>query len=58
MNCQIHDLIRDMAIQLQQENSQGMVKSGAQLNELPDTEEWTENLVRVSLIQNQIEEIP
>jgi disease resistance protein RPS2 len=54
----MHDLIRDMAIQLQQENSQAMVKSGAQLNELPDTEEWTENLVRVSLIQNQIEEIP
>ncbi|KAG5223935.1 disease resistance protein [Salix suchowensis] len=53
----MHDLIRDMAIQIQQENSQAMVKAGAQLKELPDVEEWTENLVRVSLIQNQIEEI-
>jgi len=48
----MHDLIWDMVIQLQQENSKGMVKTGAQLNELPDSEEWTENLVRVLLIQN------
>jgi disease resistance protein RPS2 len=27
----MHDLIRDMAIQIQQENSQGMVKAGAQI---------------------------
>ncbi|XP_073262864.1 probable disease resistance protein At4g27220 [Populus alba] len=54
----MHDLIRDMAIQILQENSQGMVKAGAQLRELPDAEEWTENLTRVSLMHNQIEEIP
>ncbi|XP_073262574.1 disease resistance protein At4g27190-like [Populus alba] len=54
----MHDLIRDMAIQIQQENSQVMVKAGMQLEELPDAEEWTENLVRVSLMSNQIEEIP
>ncbi|XP_073263180.1 probable disease resistance protein At4g27220 [Populus alba] len=54
----MHDLIRDMAIQIQQENSQIMVKAGVQLKELPDAEEWTENLVRVSLMRNQIEEIP
>jgi len=54
----MHDLIRDMAIQIQQENSQVMVKAGVQLKELPDAEEWTENLVRVSLMWNQIEEIP
>ena len=35
-----------------------MVKAGVQLKELPDAEEWTENLVRVSLMGNQIEEIP
>jgi len=50
----MHDLIRDMAIH----NSPGMVKAGAQLKELPDAEEWTENLTRVSLMQNQIKEIP
>nr|XP_034925323.1 probable disease resistance protein At4g27220 [Populus alba] len=54
----MHDLIRDMAIQIQQENSQVMVKAGVQLKELPDAEEWTNNLVRVSLMRNQIEEIP
>ncbi|KAI5557770.1 hypothetical protein BDE02_18G125500 [Populus trichocarpa] len=54
----MHDLIRDMAIQILEENSQGMVKAGAQLREVPGAEEWTENLTRVSLMHNQIEEIP
>ncbi|KAJ6857912.1 disease resistance protein [Populus alba x Populus x berolinensis] len=54
----MHDLIRDMAIQILQENSQGMVKAGARLRELPGVEEWTENLTRVSMMQNQIKEIP
>nr|XP_034903962.1 probable disease resistance protein At4g27220 [Populus alba] len=54
----MHDLIRDMAIRILLENSQGMVKAGAQLKELPDAEEWTENLTRVSLMENMIEEIP
>jgi disease resistance protein RPS2 len=54
----MHDLLRDMAIQILEENSQGMVKAGAQLRELPGAEEWTENLTRVSLMHNQIEEIP
>uniref|UniRef100_A0A3N7FFX3 Uncharacterized protein n=1 Tax=Populus trichocarpa TaxID=3694 RepID=A0A3N7FFX3_POPTR len=54
----MHDLIRDMAIQILLENSQGMVKAGAQLKELPDAEEWMENLRRVSLMENEIEEIP
>uniref|UniRef100_A0A6N2L806 NB-ARC domain-containing protein n=1 Tax=Salix viminalis TaxID=40686 RepID=A0A6N2L806_SALVM len=54
----MHDLIRDMAIQIMQENSQVIVKEGAQLEELPDAEEWTENLTRVSLMKNQIKEIP
>ncbi|KAG5223988.1 disease resistance protein [Salix suchowensis] len=57
-NVKMHDLIRDMAIQILQENSQIIVKSGAQLVELPDAEEWTENLTRVSLMKNQIKEIP
>ncbi|XP_061944843.1 disease resistance protein RPS5-like [Populus nigra] len=54
----MHDLIRDMAIQIQQENSPGMFRAGVQLKELPDIDEWTENLTRVSLMQNQIDEIP
>jgi disease resistance protein RPS2 len=47
-----------MAIHILQENLQYMVKAGAQLKELPDAEEWTENLTIVSLMQNEIEEIP
>ncbi|KAI5554513.1 hypothetical protein POPTR_019G014318v4 [Populus trichocarpa] len=54
----MHDLIRDMAIHVLLESPQYMVKVGAQLKELPDVEEWTENLTIVSLMQNEIEEIP
>jgi disease resistance protein RPS2 len=54
----MHDLIRDMAIQILQENSQVIAKAGAQLKEFLDAEEWTENLTRVSLTHNQIKEIP
>uniref|UniRef100_A0A6N2KSC0 Disease resistance protein At4g27190-like leucine-rich repeats domain-containing protein n=1 Tax=Salix viminalis TaxID=40686 RepID=A0A6N2KSC0_SALVM len=54
----MHDLIRDMAIQIMQEMYEVIVKPGAQLEELPDAEEWTENLTRVSLMRNSFEEIP
>uniref|UniRef100_A0A6N2KUG8 Uncharacterized protein n=1 Tax=Salix viminalis TaxID=40686 RepID=A0A6N2KUG8_SALVM len=54
----MHDLIRDMAIQIMQEKSQVIVKAGAQLEELPNVEYWTENLTRVSLMRNSFEEIP
>uniref|UniRef100_A0A6N2KAG6 Uncharacterized protein n=1 Tax=Salix viminalis TaxID=40686 RepID=A0A6N2KAG6_SALVM len=53
----MHDLIRDMAIQILEENSRAIVKAGAQLKELPDAEEWSEKLKRVSLMHNQIKEI-
>uniref|UniRef100_A0A6N2KX73 TIR domain-containing protein n=1 Tax=Salix viminalis TaxID=40686 RepID=A0A6N2KX73_SALVM len=53
----MHDLIRDMAIQILEENSRAIVKAGAQLKELPDAEEWSEKLKRVSLMHNKIEEI-
>uniref|UniRef100_A0A6N2KHJ1 Uncharacterized protein n=1 Tax=Salix viminalis TaxID=40686 RepID=A0A6N2KHJ1_SALVM len=54
----MHDLIRDMAIKIQQENSQVLNKAGAKLEELPDAKEWAENLTIVSLMQNRFEEIP
>ncbi|KAG5223842.1 disease resistance protein [Salix suchowensis] len=53
----MHDLIRDMAIQILENNSRAIVKDGAQLKELPDAEEWSEKLTRVSLMHNQIEKI-
>ncbi|KAG5223970.1 disease resistance protein [Salix suchowensis] len=54
----MHDLIRDMAIRIQQENSQVLNKAGAKLEELPDAKKWAENLTIVSLMQNRFEEIP
>uniref|UniRef100_A0A6N2KCZ8 Uncharacterized protein n=1 Tax=Salix viminalis TaxID=40686 RepID=A0A6N2KCZ8_SALVM len=53
----MHDLIRDMAIQILEENSRAIVKAGAQLKELSDAGEWSEKLKSVSLMHNQIEEI-
>uniref|UniRef100_A0A6N2KCM9 Uncharacterized protein n=1 Tax=Salix viminalis TaxID=40686 RepID=A0A6N2KCM9_SALVM len=53
----MHDLIRDMAIQILEANSRAIVKAGAQLKELPDAQEWSEKLKSVSLMHNQIEEI-
>ena len=53
----MHDLNRDMAIQILEENSRAIVRAGAQLKELPDAEEWSEKLTCVSLMDNQIEEI-
>uniref|UniRef100_A0A6N2KW60 Uncharacterized protein n=1 Tax=Salix viminalis TaxID=40686 RepID=A0A6N2KW60_SALVM len=53
----MHDLIRDMAIQILEENSQAIVKAAAQLKDLPDAKEWSEKLKSVSLMHNQIEEI-
>ncbi|KAG5223992.1 disease resistance protein [Salix suchowensis] len=54
----MHDLIRDMAIHILQKNSHVIVKSGVQLKEPLDAEEWTENLKIVSLMQNRFKEIP
>uniref|UniRef100_A0A6N2LU02 TIR domain-containing protein n=1 Tax=Salix viminalis TaxID=40686 RepID=A0A6N2LU02_SALVM len=53
----MHNLIRDMAIQILEEKSRAIVKAGAQLKELPDAEEWSKKLKSVSLMQNQIKEI-
>eukprot|EP00258_Populus_trichocarpa_P010160 XP_002317527.3 probable disease resistance protein At4g27220 [Populus trichocarpa] len=52
----MHDLIRDMALQIM--NSRAMVKAGVQLKEFPDEEKWTEGLMHVSLMRNDIEEVP
>ncbi|KAJ6886924.1 disease resistance protein [Populus alba x Populus x berolinensis] len=52
----MHDLIRDMALQIM--NSSAMVKAGVQLKEFPDEEQWTEGLMQVSLMRNDIKEVP
>ncbi|KAF5730656.1 disease resistance protein [Tripterygium wilfordii] len=54
----MHDLIRDMAIRIMSVSPRSMVKAGLQLREIPDEENWTADLEKVSLMKNYIEEIP
>ncbi|XP_022888404.1 probable disease resistance protein At5g63020 [Olea europaea var. sylvestris] len=53
----MHVLIRDMAIEITKENPRYMVKAGLHLREIPDIQEWTEDLDKVSLMDNTIMEI-
>ncbi|KDO38640.1 hypothetical protein CISIN_1g036714mg, partial [Citrus sinensis] len=54
----MHDLIRDMALSITSESPSFMVKAGLRLQEFPGKQEWKANLERVSLMMNDIEEIP
>ncbi|GKV50334.1 hypothetical protein SLEP1_g57042 [Rubroshorea leprosula] len=51
----MHDLVRVMALRIR---PQFMVKAGMRLTEMPDEHEWTENLEKVSLMENEISDIP
>ncbi|EOY13027.1 Nbs-lrr resistance protein [Theobroma cacao] len=52
----MHDVVRDMALHITRERF--LVKAGMQLEELPDKEEWSEDLEKVSLMRNSISKIP
>ncbi|GAY53075.1 hypothetical protein CUMW_146630 [Citrus unshiu] len=54
----MHDLIRDMVLRITSESPLFMVKAGLRLLKFPGEQEWEENLERVSLMRNNIEEIP
>ncbi|XVF12288.1 hypothetical protein REPUB_Repub08aG0102800 [Reevesia pubescens] len=54
----MHDVLRDMALSIKRVGPQYMVKAGMLLKELPSENEWTENLEKVSLMENSILEIP
>ncbi|XP_021744826.1 probable disease resistance protein At4g27220 [Chenopodium quinoa] len=54
----MHDLIRDMAIKIGNNTSRFLIRSGLQLTRVPNAIEWTEDLVKVSLISNHIADIP
>ncbi|KAJ6866180.1 hypothetical protein NC652_037667 [Populus alba x Populus x berolinensis] len=54
----MHDLIWDMAWKILNESGGAMVQAGAQLTELPGVRWWREELLRVSLMENRIENIP
>ncbi|KAG8479453.1 hypothetical protein CXB51_029852 [Gossypium anomalum] len=52
----MHDVFRDMALHIKRKRF--MVKAGKQLKELPNEEEWGEDLEKVSLMYNSISAIP
>ncbi|GKV27551.1 hypothetical protein SLEP1_g36713 [Rubroshorea leprosula] len=54
----MHDLVRDMALNITRTNPQFLVKAGLRLKKLPEKGEWTENLEKASLMRNFIKEIP
>ncbi|GLT57727.1 hypothetical protein SLA2020_306780 [Shorea laevis] len=51
----MHDLLREMTLKI---SPQFMVKAGMALEELPEEQEWREDLLKVSLMNNNIREIP
>ncbi|GLT83867.1 hypothetical protein SLE2022_021340 [Rubroshorea leprosula] len=54
----MHDVVRDMAVRIKSIGTQFMVKARMGLTEIPDEHEWAENLEKVSLMQNEISDIP
>lgn len=54
----MHDLVRDMALQIVIVSPRFMVEAGVGLEDIPDEEKWTEDLEKVSLMYNKISEIP
>lgn len=54
----MHDLIRNMALQVASVNPGCLIEAGVGLEEIPDEEKWAEDLVRVSLMSNKISYIP
>ncbi|KAK8333941.1 hypothetical protein V6Z11_A10G240000 [Gossypium hirsutum] len=52
----MHDLVRDMALHITRKRF--LVKAGMQLEEVPNMEEWGEDLEKVSLMCNSISTIP
>ncbi|XAR56586.1 hypothetical protein NMG60_11037132 [Bertholletia excelsa] len=54
----MHDLIRELALQITRTSPHYMVKAGRQLRELPPEQEWSDDLEKVSLMKNEISKIP
>ncbi|KAL7236187.1 hypothetical protein ACSBR1_019450 [Camellia fascicularis] len=53
----MHDLIRDMALKMTSNSPRFMVRAGEGLKRVPH-KDWSEDLERVSLMWNNIEELP
>ncbi|GKV46633.1 hypothetical protein SLEP1_g53608 [Rubroshorea leprosula] len=55
LHVSMHDLLREMALEI---SPQFLVKAGMALEKLPEEHEWSEDLLKVSLMRNYIKEIP
>ncbi|XP_052486156.1 probable disease resistance protein At4g27220 isoform X2 [Gossypium raimondii] len=53
----MHDAVRDMALSITRMNPRYMIQAGSQLEELPEKEQWSPNIEKVSLMYNSISEI-
>lgn len=53
----MHDLVREMSLRIARDEFKLMVKAGAQLSEIPGEQEWSEDLDKVSLMNNDIRKI-
>ncbi|TYI32232.1 hypothetical protein ES332_A04G045100v1 [Gossypium tomentosum] len=53
-----HDAVRDMALSITSINPRYMVQAGLELEELPEKEQWSPDIEKVSLMLNSILEIP
>ncbi|KAL5804434.1 hypothetical protein ACOSQ3_031234 [Xanthoceras sorbifolium] len=53
----MHDLVRDLALHITSESPRYLVKAGMQLEELPNGQEWKEDVEKVSLMDNRIKEV-
>ncbi|GLT90475.1 hypothetical protein SLE2022_084050 [Rubroshorea leprosula] len=55
----MHDVVRDMALRIKSTGpGRFMVKARMRLTEIPDEDEWNEDLDKVSLMKNEISYIP
>ncbi|PPD66860.1 hypothetical protein GOBAR_DD36262 [Gossypium barbadense] len=54
----MHDAVRDMALSITRMNPRYMIQAGLQLEELPEKEQWSPDIEKVSLMCNSISEFP
>ena len=48
-----HDLVRDLALHITSESPRYLVRAGMQFEELPNEQEWKEDVEKVSLMRNR-----
>ncbi|XP_040948720.1 disease resistance protein At4g27190 [Gossypium hirsutum] len=53
----MHHAVRDMALSITRMNPRYMIQAGLQLEELPEKEQWSPDIEKVSLMYNSISEI-